>query len=225
MGAPYGLDVSAEGESRDGAFLAAMALLAEEDELRGGAGRKGRDEDQPKDGREESKPDAGKDEDESGGNDTSANEPTEAQLKSAYDTPEREWVLPTHLREECTLRQMAEVFDAIGAELPSSSSSPLSESLSTSEPKATSEPSPSSTLGSEFESNSSPPPLSAETNNPAALAPQLAPSQERENGKERRQEEEWRVPRTKRVLLAIVDDDSTIVYYIVHEGVVKPRQN
>jgi len=29
----------------------------------------------------------------------------------------------------------------------------------------------------------------------------------------------------KRVLLATVSDDSTIVYYIVHEGLVKPRQN
>ncbi|KAF2855074.1 hypothetical protein T440DRAFT_203219 [Plenodomus tracheiphilus IPT5] len=30
---------------------------------------------------------------------------------------------------------------------------------------------------------------------------------------------------TKRVLLGTVDTDSTIVYYIVHDGVVKPRQN
>ena len=29
----------------------------------------------------------------------------------------------------------------------------------------------------------------------------------------------------KRVLLATVDDDSTVVYYIVHDGIVKPRQN
>ena len=29
----------------------------------------------------------------------------------------------------------------------------------------------------------------------------------------------------KRVLLATVNDDSTIVYYIVHDGIVKPRQN
>lgn len=29
----------------------------------------------------------------------------------------------------------------------------------------------------------------------------------------------------KRVLLAIVGEDSTIVYYIVHDGIVKPRQN
>jgi tRNA-splicing endonuclease subunit Sen15, fungi type len=33
----------------------------------------------------------------------------------------------------------------------------------------------------------------------------------------------WRM--TKRVLLAIVDGDSTIVYYFVHDGMVKPRQN
>ncbi|KAL8837098.1 MAG: hypothetical protein Q9170_002655 [Blastenia crenularia] len=29
----------------------------------------------------------------------------------------------------------------------------------------------------------------------------------------------------KRLLLAIVGDDSTIVYYVVHDGIVKPRQN
>ena len=29
----------------------------------------------------------------------------------------------------------------------------------------------------------------------------------------------------KRLLLATVSDDSTIVYYIVHDGIVKPRQN
>ncbi|KAF2101852.1 hypothetical protein NA57DRAFT_53797 [Rhizodiscina lignyota] len=33
----------------------------------------------------------------------------------------------------------------------------------------------------------------------------------------------WR--EVKRLLLATVDDDSTIVYYIVHDGIVKPRQN
>lgn len=29
----------------------------------------------------------------------------------------------------------------------------------------------------------------------------------------------------KRMLLATVCDDSTVVYYIVHDGIVKPRQN
>jgi tRNA-splicing endonuclease subunit Sen15 len=31
--------------------------------------------------------------------------------------------------------------------------------------------------------------------------------------------------RPKRLLLATVSDDSTVVYYIVHDGIVKPRQN
>ncbi|KAI2470574.1 tRNA-splicing endonuclease subunit Sen15 [Annulohypoxylon bovei var. microspora] len=31
--------------------------------------------------------------------------------------------------------------------------------------------------------------------------------------------------RVKRVLLATVHDDSTVVYYIMHDGIVKPRQN
>lgn len=40
---------------------------------------------------------------------------------------------------------------------------------------------------------------------------------------------EWRkwrgVKRRKRVLMAVVHDDSTIVYYMMHDGIVKPRQN
>ncbi|KAI6091964.1 tRNA-splicing endonuclease subunit Sen15 [Hypoxylon rubiginosum] len=31
--------------------------------------------------------------------------------------------------------------------------------------------------------------------------------------------------RAKRVLLATVHDDSTVVYYFMHDGIVKPRQN
>jgi tRNA-splicing endonuclease subunit Sen15 len=37
------------------------------------------------------------------------------------------------------------------------------------------------------------------------------------------EDNEWR--KTKRILLATLDDDSTVVYYIVHDGIVKPRQN
>lgn len=33
----------------------------------------------------------------------------------------------------------------------------------------------------------------------------------------------WRM--VKRALLATVDSDSTIVYYVIHDGIVKPRQN
>lgn len=32
-------------------------------------------------------------------------------------------------------------------------------------------------------------------------------------------------PRTKKILLATVHNDSTVVYYLMHEGLVKPRQN
>ncbi|KAK2070607.1 hypothetical protein P8C59_005087 [Phyllachora maydis] len=36
----------------------------------------------------------------------------------------------------------------------------------------------------------------------------------------------WRgTKRGKRLLLAIVQDDSTVVYYLMHDGVVKPRPN
>ncbi|KAI1842313.1 hypothetical protein JX266_011481 [Neoarthrinium moseri] len=31
--------------------------------------------------------------------------------------------------------------------------------------------------------------------------------------------------RAKRLVLAVVHDDSTVVYYFVHDGIVKPRQN
>lgn len=71
-------------------------------------------------------------------------------------------MLPTHVREKWTLRDLAGVFDAVG-EVPS---------------------------GGEGDGT---------------------------GGKGRRG--------GKRVLLAVVGDDSTVVYYIVHEGIVKPRQN
>ncbi|KAL2024468.1 hypothetical protein VTK56DRAFT_8279 [Thermocarpiscus australiensis] len=36
----------------------------------------------------------------------------------------------------------------------------------------------------------------------------------------------WRGPkRGKRILLATVQDDSTVTYYFMHDGLVKPRQN
>ena len=37
---------------------------------------------------------------------------------------------------------------------------------------------------------------------------------------------QWRgAKRGKRILLATVQDDSTVVYYLMHDGIVKPRQN
>ncbi|OAA58511.1 tRNA-intron endonuclease [Niveomyces insectorum RCEF 264] len=37
---------------------------------------------------------------------------------------------------------------------------------------------------------------------------------------------QWRrAKRGKRLLLAVVQDDSSVVYYMMHDGIVKPRQN
>ena len=81
---------------------------------------------------------------------------------------EREWVLPTHVREKWSLRKFAEVFDAI-----------------------------------------------------EAVPPDAEDQQD-----ERKPKPPWRREcREKRLLMAVVNDDSTIVYYIIHDGIVKPRQN
>jgi tRNA-splicing endonuclease subunit Sen15 len=79
---------------------------------------------------------------------------------------EREWVLPTHLREKWSLKQFADVFDGVG----------------------------------------------------------VVPPIEGTDGNDRLQQiNKWR--NTKRMVLATLQDDSTMVYYIVHDGIVKPRQN
>lgn len=87
--------------------------------------------------------------------------------------PEREWILPSHLKEKWSLRRFGEVFDQIGFVPPES--------------------------GADDD-------LESET-------------VEEEYG----QQNPWRTK--KRVVLATLDDDSTVMYYIVHDGIVKPRQN
>ncbi|TKX23498.1 Sen15 protein [Elsinoe australis] len=87
--------------------------------------------------------------------------------------PEREWILPSHLKEKWSLRRFGEVFDQIGFVPPES--------------------------GADDD-------LERET-------------VEEEGG----QQNPWRTK--KRVVLATLDDDSTVMYYIVHDGIVKPRQN
>lgn len=50
--------------------------------------------------------------------------------------------------------------------------------------------------------------------------------EEGSEGEEREVGWQWRgANRRKRLLLATLHDDSTVVYYIVHDGIVKPRQN
>lgn len=89
--------------------------------------------------------------------------------------PEREWVLPSQLREKWSLRRFGDVFDGI-----------------------------------------------------SVVPPSLDESRDGKDGDEEDdegEEEENRWRKIKRVVLATVDDDSTVVYYIVHDGIVKPRQN
>jgi len=100
---------------------------------------------------------------------------------------EREWVLPSQLRERWSLRRFGEVFDAIGL-VPDVRESDEGE-------------------GEEGEEQ--------EEDGDDANADGTSAEQDQPNP--------WRT--TKRLVLATVDDDSTIVYYIVHDGIVKPRQN
>ena len=90
---------------------------------------------------------------------------------------DREWVLPTDLKEKWSLRKFAEVFDAIGDEPPGV--------IEEDEKIATQETGESIT-GQDG-------------------------TKKRRGG--------------KRLLLATLGDDSTVVYYVIHDGIVKPRQN
>ncbi|KAK0646467.1 tRNA-splicing endonuclease subunit Sen15 [Cercophora newfieldiana] len=91
-------------------------------------------------------------------------------------TPEFEWVLPTHLAEKWSPAQFAAVFDAIDAIPPGGSSEDDSDSAGPEDVDA--------------------------------------------------QWKLWRgSKRGKRLLLATVQDDSTVSYYFMFDGLVKPRQN
>lgn len=125
-----------------------------------------------------------------------------AHIPESAITIEREWVLPTHLREKWSLAKFAAVFDSIDVvpllQLP-------------------------------------PPPPGGEPPGPGGGGSggrTICQGGEIEEKEEESEEVEMRKKigvgtrrGGKRVLLGIIGDDSTIVYYLVHEGVVKPRQN
>ena len=119
--------------------------------------------------------------------------------------PRREWVLPTQLREKWSLRQFAEVFDSIELE-------------------------PSAANSSNIDIKA------RESHHGGGEGKARDPSREHETGEGPLEGLVGQVPEdssryegskdeVKRLLLATVNDDSTIVYYIVHDGIVKPRQN
>jgi tRNA-splicing endonuclease subunit Sen15 len=103
-----------------------------------------------------------------------------AVIKAEHDTgrkieqiSEREWVLPSHIKEKWSLSSFAKVFAAIGVVPPGES-------------------------GQDEEDEDDEKPVG-----------------ERWQGENRQ----------KRLLLATLDEDSTVTYYIMHDGIVKPRQN
>ncbi|KAG9232251.1 Sen15 protein-domain-containing protein [Amylocarpus encephaloides] len=89
--------------------------------------------------------------------------------------PEREWVLPSHIKEKWTLNGFASVFRTISVV-------PPGDSGSNEEDEEDVEESP---VGDQWQGEN----------------------------------------RQKRLLLATLDGDSTVTYYIMHGGIVKPRQN
>lgn len=101
--------------------------------------------------------------------------------------PEREWVLPGHLRERWSLRLMAGVFDSVSRCVPPGDGD--GDVREDGEGVLFDEDEDEGMEGDSGESN------------------------------------EWRIKMPKRLLMAILEDDSTVVYYVVHDGVVKPRQN
>ena len=59
-----------------------------------------------------------------------------------------------------------------------------------------------------------------------ALPPGAALAEQNKGEQAQEQWKQWRTTkRAKRVLLAVVQDDSTIVYYFIHNDITKPRQN
>ena len=110
---------------------------------------------------------------------------------------EREWVLPTQLREKWSLKRLAEVFDSI-EETPPDPPDDISSSLFEEDDDVVEEEESEGLRGRSIL--------------------RKAMAMESENvGKKRRG--------GKRLLLATMSDDSTVVYYVVHDGIVKPRQN
>jgi len=129
-------------------------------------------------------------------------------------SPEREWVVASQLQESWTLRRFAEMFDALstvpeekeGGALFFASSSDVNGNGTTSRSASP---------------WSNPDGLGVVNGAGARNGESKAVNGQATAAKPNR----WRTGQPKRLLLATLDDDSTVVYYIVHDGLVKPRQN
>ena len=124
---------------------------------------------------------------------------------------EREWVLPSQLREKWSPKMFGAVFDAVSL-VPSESEGKVlfrggGTPLQRSDPGVFQLPSATAEENREMKSRGS-----EERHDDDDDHPHVSTNK-------------WRTSNPKRILLATVDSDSTTVYYIVHDGIVKPRQN
>ncbi len=115
--------------------------------------------------------------------------------------PEREWVLPSQVREKWTLRRFGEVFDSVSSVPAEGDGDALFEAVNGTATAAD---------------------ANGVADDDVVEGDDCGVGDE---GGEITTTNKWRANQPKRILLAILDDDSTIAYYIVHDGLVKPRQN
>lgn len=122
-------------------------------------------------------------------------------------------MLPSHLREKWSLRTFGEVFEGVDLVPPS--------------PNSAEDDGEDDSVNGEDEDEAGDglangvDALSVEES--SGTAAKAKRGKRRRDTEAKEEENPWR--KTKRVLLATLDDDSTVVYYIVHNGIVKPRQN
>ncbi|KAK0829039.1 hypothetical protein LTR73_004673 [Friedmanniomyces endolithicus] len=130
-------------------------------------------------------------------------------------SPEREWVVASQLQESWTLRRFAEMFDALST-VPEEKEGGALFFASSSDVNGNGTASRSASLWRNPDALGAVNGASARNGESKAVVNGLATAAKRNR---------WRTGQPKRLLLATLDDDSTVVYYIVHDGLVKPRQN
>jgi tRNA-splicing endonuclease subunit Sen15 len=133
-------------------------------------------------------------------------------------------VLPSHLREKWTLRTFGTTFDGISTSPDASEGEALFQEIDSTinnddDDKNENEEDAEAESSSEDEGTK----LSKLSLNEEEAATEVTSKRNREEMEEIAKR--WRSQAPKRLLLATLHEDSTVVYYIVHDGLVKPRQN
>ena len=132
-------------------------------------------------------------------------------------TAEREWVLASQLREMWSLRRFADVFDALSTVPPAKGGNMVKFDIGA--------PSLSGFDGQDMKDQ--PSAYNIEPAEPWSFGTPTLTEDENAQADQlmNNLDNPWRTGQPKRLVLATLDDDSTVVYYIIHDGIVKPRQN